>query len=210
MYLKTDLDKDISQIWLLYTKSYEYYNCLNQIKKYEKTEYSDSRFIFFITYTSWYILVIELCKVYQNDNKNQHYNVYGLINKLLNNYKKLEYNSLLSLTDVKKYYSDFNSSKIIEIRNKLVILRDKFYAHTDRLNEKFINEININLTEIESLFNTLRAFIFDIKSKVFKSHTLFEDDIFVNINYFLKSMDESNKRHHEEIIRKLNEEKNNL
>jgi len=29
MYAKNDLDRDISQIWTIYTTSYEYFNCLN-------------------------------------------------------------------------------------------------------------------------------------------------------------------------------------
>jgi hypothetical protein len=210
MYLISDLDKDISQIWLLYTRSYEYFYCLRQIKEYGKNENADTRFVFFITYSSWYILIIELCKLYQNDNKSQHYNVYGVINKILNEHKKLEFNTLLSLLDVKKYYSDFNSLKIIEIRNKLIILRDKFYAHTDRLDEKFLDEINISLTEIEILFNILRSFIFDIKNKVFGSHVIFEEDIFVNIKYVLGSVEEKNKRYREEIIKKVNEERKTL
>jgi hypothetical protein len=210
MYSTKELNNNISQIWLLYSNSYEYYYCLKQIKEYNKNEYSDSRFLSFITYSSWYILIIELCKVYQHDNKNQHYNVYGLINKLVNEYKTLEFNSLISLDDVKKYQSDFNSSNIIGIRDRLIILRDKFYAHTDRLDEKFVNDININISEVELLFKILREFIFDIKSKVFKSHTIFEDDIFVNIKNILKNFDESKKRHHEEIIREFNKERDRI
>lgn len=207
MYSTKDLDNAISQIWLMYSNSYEYFYCLKQLKEYAKTEYSDSRFLSFITYSSWYILIIELSKVFQHDNRNQQYNVYGLINKLVNEYKSLEFNSLILLDDVKRFQSDFNSSKIIEIRNRLIILRDKFYAHTDRLDEKFVKEINISISEIELLFKILRDFIFDIKSKVFKSHVLFEEDIFVNIKNILKNVDDSNKRRHDEMIRDLNEER---
>lgn len=210
MYSKTELDKEISQIWILYTNSYEYYYCLRQVSKYERTEHTDSRFIYFLTYTSWYIIIIELCKLYQNDNKSQQYNIYGLINRLKNNYKKLEYNLLLTKSDIEKYYNDLNSPRIIDIRNRLIVLRDKFYAHTDRLDENFINKINISLDEVEILFNILRAFIFDIKEKVFSSHAVFEEDIFINLDKVLKNIDESKKREHDERIRLLIEEQNNL
>ena len=210
MYSTINLDKDISQIWLLYTSSYEYYHCQRQIKEFGKSEYADSRFLFFLTYSNWYILVIELCKIFQNDNRNQQFNVYGLINKLLNGHRNLDFKELFPLADVQKHYSNFNSLNIIDIRDKLIILRDKFYAHTDRLDENFLNEININLTEIESLFNLLRCFIFDIKSKVFGSHAMFEEEIFINIKDILNCVEEKNKRYHEEILRNFNEERNNL
>jgi len=151
IYRKTKLDKEINQIWLIYTNSFEYYNCLKQIRKYEKTRFSDSRFLSFITYTSWYILIIELCKVYQNDNNNQHFNIYGLLNRLINNYKNLEFRSMISLSDIRKYSDDFNSPKIIDIRKRLVELRDKFYAHIDRQDQNFEREISLTYDEIEYL-----------------------------------------------------------
>ncbi len=206
MNQKADLEREISQIWLLYTKSYEYFHCLRHLSKFKRTENSDSRFMYFMTYTSWYILVVELCKVFQHDNKNQHFNIYGLINKLKNEYKKLEYKDLLSKPDIDKFYNDFNSEEIISIRDKLVILRDKFYAHTDRQDERIINDKNVDLSEIEKLFDILRAFIFDIKSKVFKRHVIFEDDIFVRLDDVLKNIDENNKRRHEEVLKKFEEE----
>ena len=132
VYLKKKFDEEINQIWLIYTNSYEYYNCLKQIRNYKKTEYSNSRFLFFISYTCWYVLIIELCKIFQYDNKNQHYNIYGLLNRLIHNYKNLEFNSLISLPEIKKYYLNFNSPKIKKIRERIVTLRDKFYAHLDK------------------------------------------------------------------------------
>ena len=206
IYLKKEFDEDIRQIWLIYTNSYEYYNCLKEIREYERTEFSDARFLFFIKYTSWYVLIIELCKVFQHDNKSQHFNVYGLLNKLRDNYKNLEFNLLIPLSDIHKYISDFNSSEIIEIRKKLVTLRNKFYAHFDRQNQKFIEEINITLNEIEYLLNLLHDFINNIRLKVFNSHVEFKEDIFVDILNVLRNTENCNRRDHEEIIRKFNEE----
>jgi hypothetical protein len=204
MYLKEELNMDVLQIWLLYTKSYEYFYCLKQINKFKQSEFSDNRFISFISYTSWYILVIELCKVYQNDNKNQHYNVYKLINILKNEYKNLEYKSLLTKDDIEKYYTNFNSLQIIEIRDKLVLLRDKFYAHTDRQDERFIKQINLNLAEIEILFKALRDFIYDINNKVFSIHSVIDDvDIYIDLENVLKKIDDSNLRHRENVIKEL-------
>lgn len=204
MYSKNDLNEDLKQIWFLYTSAYEYYTCLRQIKEHSKTEYADSRFLFFIKYSCWYILVIELCKVYQNDNRNQHFNVYRLVNKLLNEYKNLEFKSLISLSDIKGFHASFISKEIIETRDRIVTLRDKFYAHTDRQDPKFIDEIIITLDEIECLFNILRDFIFDLKFKIFNSHAEFGNDIFVNMDKILRSLEDSNKRAHEEIIRNFN------
>lgn len=208
MYSKKELDKDISQIWLMYTTSYEYFNCLNQIKSYKKTEYSDTRFMSFIIYTSWYVLIIELCKLYQNDNKNQHFNLYGLINKLLNDYKNLDFKTLITLDSIKDYHTRFNSPEILDIRVRLITLRDKFYAHFDRNNLE--NEVNITLAEIELLLNLLKDFIVDIKSKIFSSHIDFENDIYVNINYALECIADDTKRYRDEMIRKFNEEMKDL
>ena len=206
MKLKSDLNKYISKIWLLYTNSYEYYNCLIQTKNHQKSEFEDSRFKSFIIYSSWYILIIELSKVY-HDSKSQHYNIYGLINRLINEHKNLEFKSFLTLADLNKYKSDFNSPEIIGIRSKLITLRDKFYAHTDKLDENFITTINIKLGEIELLLKILRGFIFDIKSKVFNTHTSFEDDIFVNIDSVFQRVEDYREKFHSDIIKKFNEER---
>lgn len=204
MYSKSDLDRDISQIWSIYTNSYEYFNCLNQLKNYKKSEYTDTRFKSFVIYTSWYVLIIELCKVYQNNNKNQHFNVYGLLNKLIYNYKNLDFKTLISLEELNQYQSRFNESEIIDIRNRLIVLRDKFYAHFDR--EKLEKEVNIQLAEIDKILSLLKDFISEIKIKVFRSQIDFDNDIFIHINKVMECIDESNKRYHDEIIRKFNED----
>lgn len=204
MYSKNDLDGDISQIWLIYTNSYEYFNCLNQLKNYKKSEYTDSRFMSFVFYTSWYVLIIELCKVYQNDNKNQHFNVYGLLNRLINNHKNLDFKTLISLEELNRYQTRFNAPEIIDIRNRLIVLRDKFYAHFDR--EKLEKEVNIQLAEIDIILSLLKDFISEIKIEVFRSQIDFDNDIFIHINKVMECIDESNKRCHDEIIRKFNEE----
>jgi hypothetical protein len=206
MYSKLDFEKEIDQIWLLYTKSYEYYYCLKKIVKYEKSEYSDLRFISFISYDCWYILIVELCKVFQHDNRNQHFNVYGLLNKLKNNYEKIEYKTQISKAEIDKFYVDFNAPEVIEIRDKIILLRDKFYAHTDRDTDNFVKSISVSLQEVEILFNVLRNFIYEIKSKVFNGHTLFDDDIFLRMDDILKKIESANKIRHEEIIQKFNEE----
>lgn len=204
MYSKSDLNGDISQIWLIYTNSYEYFNCLNQLKNYKESDYTDSRFKAFVIYTSWYVLIIELCKVCQNSNKSQHFNVYCLLNKLINNYKDLDFKALISLEELKRLQSLFNAPKIIDIRDRLIVLRDKFYAHFDR--EKLEKEVNIQLAEIDVILSLLKDFISEIKSKVFSSQIDFDNDIFININEVLECIDESNKRYYDEIIRKYNEE----
>ena len=204
MYNKTDFDRDISQIWLIYTNSYEYFNCLSQLKNYKKNEYTDSRFMSFVIYTSWYILIIELCKVYQNDNKNQHFNVYGLLNKLINNYKNLDFKTSISLETIKNYHLRFNSPEVIDIRDRLIILRDKFYAHFDR--EKLEQEVNIQLLEIEVILNLLKDFINEIKLLVFRSQIDFDNDIFVHILNVMDCIDGSNMRYHDKIIRKFKKE----
>ena len=203
-YSKSDLERDISQIWSIYTNSYEYFNCLNQLKNYKKSEYTDSRFMSFVFYTSWYVLIIELCKVYQNNNKSQHFNVYCLLNKLINNYKDLDFKALISLEELNRLKSLFNAPEIIDIRDRLIVLRDKFYAHFDR--EKLEKEVNIQLGEIDIILSLLKDFISEIKIKVFRSQIDFDNDIFIHINKVMECIDESNKRYHDEIICKFNEE----
>ncbi len=52
---KENFNKEIKQIWLIYTKYREYYCSLNQLYKFEKTKFSDDRFIRFLTYTCWHV-----------------------------------------------------------------------------------------------------------------------------------------------------------
>lgn len=207
MIKKLDFEKEIDQIWLLYTKSYEYYYCLKKIAEHDKSKFSDIRFISFISYNCWYILIIELCKLFEQNNKNQHYNVYRLLNILKNNYKKLEYKNLISKSDIDQFYNNLNALEVIKVRDKIVQLRNKFYAHTDRDADIFVNNIRVTLNEVELLFNVLRNFIYEIKSKVFDGHTIFEDKIFIQIDEILAKIETANKIRHEEIIRKYNDKK---
>jgi transcriptional regulator NrdR family protein len=126
------------------------------------------------------------------------------LNKLINNYKDLDFKALISLEELKRLQSLFNAPKIIDIRDRLIVLRDKFYAHFDR--EKLEKEVNIQLAEIDVILSLLKDFISEIKSKVFSSQIDFDNDIFININEVLECIDESNKRYYDEIIRKYNEE----
>jgi len=210
IYLKKEFDDEINQIWLIYTNSFEYYNCLKQLRNYKRTEFSDSRFLSFMTYTSWYILIIELCKVFQHDNKNQHFNIYGLLNRLINNYKNIEFRSLISLSEIQKYNADFTSAKILEIRKRLVELRDKFYAHIDREEKNFEEKISLTYSEIEFLLDTLHHFISEMKLKVLNSHVEFKDDIFVDLTSLLKNTEDFNRKYHEKMMRKYNDESNKL
>lgn len=207
MYNKMDLDRDITQIWLIYTQSYEYFKCLTQLKDYKKTEFSDTKFISFIRYTSWYVLIIELCKTY-HDSNSQHFNIYGLLNKLIDNYKNLDFKSSITLENLKQFEKMFKSSEIISIRERLKTLRNRFYAHFDR--DNFENEVNIQLSEIEILLNLLKDFIVDIKFKIFHGEIDFDNDIYVDINKVMTCVDESNKKYHDEILREFYEERKRL
>jgi len=210
IYRTNKFNDDIEQILSIYHNSYEYYNCLKQLRNYERTEFSDKRFILFITYTSWYVLIIELCKIFQYDNRNQHYNIYGLLQRLINNYKNLEFRSLISLSEIRRYDSDFNSTNIIDIRKRLVDLRDKFYAHIDRQDQNFVDKISLTYNEIEFLLKILHDFIYEIKHKVFNTHVEFTDDIFVDLTSVLRITEDYNRKHHEEIIKEFNEETKRL
>ncbi|WP_340076016.1 hypothetical protein [Leptobacterium sp. I13] len=203
---KSDFNIETSQIWLLYTKSYEYYHCLVQLRDYPITENSNKHFIRFIKHSSWYILVIELCKIFEHKNDTQHYNVYRFLNLLKNNYKGLEFNDVLSKSDIDEYCESFNAENIIKIREKIKTLRNKFYAHTDRYKENFIDEIDVTLSELELLFSTLRNFIIEIRQKVLNSHSSFETDIFIDLQNILVNIHENNKKKHDNIIKKWNDE----
>ena len=208
MYSKNDLKEDISNIWLIYTRSYEYYYILKKISVYKKTDYTDTRFLMFVIYTSWYILIIELSKAYQNGNRNQHYNVYSLLNKLLNNYRNLDFKSLITLKEIKKLHSEFNSEKITNICERLTTLRDKFYAHSDR--QQSINEVNVKLIEIGYLLAQLKNLISVLKLKVFDTEVEFRTDIFIDIEKILMKIEKSNQSYHNEIQRKFDEERKKL
>jgi hypothetical protein len=86
----------------------------------------------------------------------------------------------------------------------LIVLRDKFYAHFDK--EKLERDVNIGLAEIDIILSLLKDFIIEIRIKVFSSQIDFDNDIFIQINKVMECVEERNKRYHDEIIRKFNEE----
>ena len=73
-----------------------------------------------------------------------------------------------------------------------------------------MDKISLTYNEIECLLNILRDFIYEIRLKVFNSHIEFREDIFVDLTSVLKNTEDYNRKYHEEIVKKLEEETKKL
>ena len=195
---KSSLEKDIWEIWqiLLSAKSaYQYCKYFYAPKTAsEITFVRSSIHIQTIRESLLKIVIIELHKLFSNSS-NDHYNFQRLIRNFDNNgiYKKLN----VPDTTLKKWRSLLKTHK--GSVQKIKLLRNKLYAHTDR-NKQGAQAIILSFKDIEALIKLAELIIQDVHSIIFESDTIFDIPHF-NADTFdmLKILAESEAKRRDEI-----------
>ena len=129
-------------------------------------EFLISRIWFSITVN----LILNLSKLYDEAEK---YSIIKLLNKMRYGYKKSELNSYLAEKELISFVNLFENERITFLKSKMKIIRDKYYAHLDRLhlNDK---TINLNYAEIEELVENVENIIKIFELRYFNTTVDFE------------------------------------
>ncbi|WP_299758267.1 hypothetical protein [uncultured Pontibacter sp.] len=168
--MKAELKKDILSIWKIFhlaKQSFQYSNYLHSPDTEEETtEINRNHFLRFISHIILRVLVIELCKLYNNDNSNQKFSIPKLLKKLKNDghYSKLNFNK----EKLGEWVSKLQSLERTVIN--INVLRDKLYAHTDR-QKPDLEQYGFEFEELEILLELTEDIIYNINSDLFDTHT---------------------------------------
>ena len=151
--------------------------------------------IFFraVNYSFELALIIELCKLFQKNNSTQKYNINKFVNILTINHKSLKYKDKLSIETIKKWSDRLNCDETNSIRDYVVNLRNKIYAHTDNIDKYFQDQININFSKIEYLLCIIKDILIDIYFYVYESDLLLDKDSILDFESIIKTVLERNK-----------------
>jgi hypothetical protein len=115
------------------------------------------KWIFFraVNYCFEQMLIIELCKLVQQNHNTQKYN----INKFVNTLSKLH--------------------SLLEYKDKLPILtiRDKHFTHIENIDRYFKKSIEIDFSQINYLLSIIETILTEIYSAVYDSDLFLDSDI---------------------------------
>lgn len=126
-----------------------------------------------IRYSLWVLTVLELCKLY-DDNNNHCFNFYKFVRKVKQDRNKSLFKDKLRLKTLENWENKLQNLKTSDTIIKLKDLRDKYYAHSDRTPELLPEEITPNKQSIEKLIRTGQEIIFDFQNEVFDIHQNFK------------------------------------
>ena len=115
----------------------------------ERVIANSSPFIRRTRYAYWFITLLELCKLFK---ENETFSFQKLLNSLCNNFKNSEWNTSQKIHVIKELTNKLRSSDVQIITHKLFQIRDKYYAHSDRNPEKTLEEYTPEFQEVEQLF----------------------------------------------------------
>jgi hypothetical protein len=101
-------------------------------------------------YTHWGMCVIELSKLF-TDSLNQQFNLFSLLNKI-DSYKKIEKKTVeFKNIDAEKYRNLLNEVGEEEILNSLIQVRNKVFAHTDKVVIDESLKVELDYSKLERL-----------------------------------------------------------
>jgi len=182
MPTKKELKENIWLIWKILTLAKECYQYSYYMHKPEtpgELEYLKySQHFQFIRHILWRNTVIELCKLFSKSSGRDKFNIFHFIGKLK---KDGHFRSFdVDATKITDWESRLDANK--ETIEKLLILRDKVYAHTDRMN-KNPDDLTPTFEAVKQLIDIVENVIQEIYATVFETHAMMETPLF-NRNRF--------------------------
>jgi hypothetical protein len=175
MTKKDDLKNRISAIWKILTmikECHEFSYYLHRPNTQDEADYiNKSNQLQFLRHLAWRNEVIELAKLFSSSKKRDKFNIFDF----LNNLKDGQYFGDINFDQELISKWELSLQNKIEIIELIMKLRDKVYSHTDNSEQKLETP---SFEEILKLINITEEIVFEIHSKVFNSHTIFENSIF--------------------------------
>ena len=177
MTKKELIKNEIWIIWKIYILCKECFNYTYYLHKPDtKEEFKylarDPDFKF-IRHILWRMMIIELSKLLSKSERRDKYNLLNLLTKL----GKQGFYGDTSVTKetLSRWQTALESND--ELIQEILLLRDKFYAHTDN-NSDGSTEITISFREIKDLLLIIEDIIKEIHHQVLNREAMVEDVIF--------------------------------
>lgn len=109
--------------------------------------------------TFWIMSIIELSKLLEKD---EHFSIPRLLNKMINDHKRSDWNSLISKEELRNMVASFDEVEFKEKSNQLKVLRDKYYAHLDKRSAFNPSEVKFYYSDLEYLIKFVSGILLDI------------------------------------------------
>ena len=180
MNIKEDYKREIGDIISIWAKAKLFYNdslyLSNPKSDKESAMISKNRVLNEIRYSLWVLTVLELCKLF-DDNNNQCFNLFKFIRKIKQDRNKLIFKDKITSITIKDWENKLQNNQTFNTIGKLKDLRDKYYAHSDRKPELLPEELTPNINSIEELLRIGQEIIYDFQGTVFDIDQDFETPI---------------------------------
>ena len=180
MNIKEDYKREIGDIISIWFKAKLFHNdslyLSNPKSDKESAMISNNRVLHEIRYSLWVLTVLELCKLF-DDNNNQYFNLFKFIRKIKQDRNKLIFKGKITSITIKDWENKLQNNQTFNTIGKLKDLRDKYYAHSDRKPELLPEELTPNINSIEELLRIGQEIIYDFQGNVFDIDQDFETPI---------------------------------
>ncbi len=167
-----DLNKLIQDSFI----TYKHLSVIRELKS--ETKFLSEDFFVFFQYQQWFMLTIQLSKIFECKPRTQQRNIVTLCGKIINGDYTEEFELMLRQSETSSpiTYADF-IEKAKQIRSeinshqltisKIINVRNKIYAHTDIEREMdflTMDEIKTIIDLAAFSYNNSRGFIYDINT----------------------------------------------
>lgn len=154
-----------------YFKDVKYLN--NPETSKEGIEAAENLIIRRIRFAFWKLCIIETAKLFQKS-KNQHYNLIDFIETLISGYDVYSWIQSIKKETLEEWLKKLNSEKIMAIRDRVKVQRNKYFAHSDKNPDIKLSDIQIDFDEFNELLELTETILSGLKNHCFRIHVDFE------------------------------------
>ena len=192
--IKKDLDR-IADI-LSYSRHLvvDSYHMLHTETSEKFSTISRNKFLVRVRDSFWKLGVIELAKIYGKSPESDHYSLPLLISALRKQHKFSDWNAKISSDELKNLKHSIGTNQIKESIRKLLIVRNKHYAHTDKDHLGCFHDIKFHVENCFGLIEVAETIIETLSEK-FSLQIKLPDYQGEQMNDFIDNFMELKKHH---------------
>ena len=171
-----ELNKELTQVWLILVaakESFNYCYYMHKPKTDSELQYiNESKDFKYIRHLLWRVTIIELAKIFRESKETDRFNIFHLFNKLKpsGHFKSLQFSDK-KLTEYEKSLREDN------LITQIINLRDKIYAHTDSKTDNLETDL-ITFSSLENLIYKTERIINEIFEMTLDTSILFDSPVF--------------------------------
>lgn len=167
---KQDLENKLNKIFdiLVYSRQlfYDSYGMFVTKTNVKHLVISVDKFLERTRDSFWKLAIIELSKLFGENNSNDHYSILLLIKTLRKKHFNAEWSSLITPEELKKIEATFKVQDFKARVNKLTELRNQHYAHTDKIPKNNVYDLKLSFEDCFFLVDKAEIFTKDLYLKI--------------------------------------------